>query len=333
MPRTDSSTPTPTPSRPDRTGQAVTPSTPSTPSTDDPTALAEYGRLDLVARLVVEGDILGQHKSPMKGASVEFTEHRPYHPGDEIRHIDWRAYGKTGKYFVKEFEDETSLRCQLLVDASGSMAYGDSTLSKFDYARQLAASLAYLLLAQRDAVGLTVFDDHVRTRLAPSTQQALFAQVTDTLEGLEPTDEASGPFAGGVAESLGEVLPTLPRRSLVVVISDFLDEADELIKALARFRHARHELILFHVVAPEEVDFPFSRPTQFRDLEVPSRRMLVDPHRVRERYLHHFNRFCTRLEQGAAGQDVDYQRVTTSQPYITALGRYLASRSRRRRGR
>jgi len=325
MPRTDSSTPTP--SRPDRTGQAVT------PSTDDPTALAEYGRLDLVARLVVEGDILGQHKSPMKGASVEFTEHRPYHPGDEIRHIDWRAYGKTGKYFVKEFEDETSLRCQLLVDASGSMAYGDSTLSKFDYARQLAASLAYLLLAQRDAVGLTVFDDHVRTRLAPSTQQALFAQVTDTLEGLEPTDEASGPFAGGVAESLGEVLPTLPRRSLVVVISDFLDEADELIKALARFRHARHELILFHVVAPEEVDFPFSRPTQFRDLEVPSRRMLVDPHRVRERYLHHFNRFCTRLEQGAAGQDVDYQRVTTSQPYITALGRYLASRSRRRRGR
>ena len=329
MPRTDSSTPTPTPtpSRPDRTGQVVT------PSTDDPTALAEYGRLDLVARLVVEGDILGQHKSPMKGASVEFTEHRPYHPGDEIRHIDWRAYGKTGKYFVKEFEDETSLRCQLLVDASGSMAYGDSTLSKFDYARQLAASLAYLLLAQRDAVGLTVFDDHVRTRLAPSTQQALFAQVTDTLEGLEPTDEASGPFAGGVAESLGEVLPTLPRRSLVVVISDFLDEADELIKALARFRHARHELILFHVVAPEEVDFPFSRPTQFRDLEVPSRRMLVDPHRVRERYLHHFNRFCTRLEQGAAGQDVDYQRVTTSQPYITALGRYLASRSRRRRGR
>ena len=295
--------------------------------------MAEYGRLDLVARLVVEGDILGQHKSPMKGASVEFTEHRPYHPGDEIRHIDWRAYGKTGKYFVKEFEDETSLRCQLLVDASGSMAYGDSTLSKFDYARQLAASLAYLLLAQRDAVGLTVFDDHVRTRLAPSTQQALFAQVTDTLEGLEPTDEASGPFAGGVAESLGEVLPTLPRRSLVVVISDFLDETDALISALARFRHARHELILFHVVAPEEVDFPFSRPTQFRDLEVPSRRMLVDPHRVRERYLHHFNRFCTRLEQGAAGQDVDYQRVTTSQPYITALGRYLASRSRRRRGR
>ena len=303
------------------------------PTTDDPTALAEYGRLDLVARLVVEGDILGQHKSPLKGASVEFTEHRQYHPGDEIRHIDWRAYGKTGKYFVKEFEDETNLRCQLLVDVSSSMAYGDSTLSKFDYARQLAAALAYLLLAQRDAVGLTVFDDHVRTRLAPSTQQALFAQVTDALEGLEPTDESSSAFAGGVAESLGEVLPTLSRRSLVVVISDFLDDTDELISALARFRHARHELILFHVVAPEEVDFPFSRPTQFHDLEQTARRMLVDPHRVRERYLRNFTRFCSRLEQGAAGQDVDYQRVTTSQPYVHALGRYLASRSRRRRGR
>ncbi len=305
----------------------------ATRGSDDPTALAEYGRLDLVARLVVEGAMLGQHKSPLKGASVEFTEHRQYHPGDEIRHIDWRAYGKTGKYFVKEYEDETNLRCQLLVDSSGSMAYGDSTLSKFDYARQLAASLAYLLLAQRDAVGLTIFDDHVRSRLAPSTQHALFTSVTDTLESLEPTDESSSAFAGGVAESLGEVLPTLSRRSLVVVISDFLDEPDQLIKSLAQFRHARHELILFHVVAPEEVDFPFSRPTQFHDLEHPSRRMLVDPHRVRERYLHHFNRFCSRLEQGAVGQEVDYQRVTTSQPYATALGHYLASRSRRRRGR
>ena len=306
---------------------------PTSPTTDNPTALAEYGRLDLVARLVVEGDILGQHKSPLKGASVEFTEHRQYHPGDEIRHIDWRAYGKTGKYFVKEFEDETNLRCQLLVDVSGSMAYGDSTLSKFDYARQLAAALAYLLLAQRDAVGLTIFDDHVRTRLSPSTQQALFAQVTDTLDQLQPTDESSSDFSSGVAESLGEVLPTLSRRSLVVVISDFLDDTDKLIAALARFRHARHELILFHVVAPEEVDFPFSRPTQFHDLEQTSRRVLVDPHRVRERYLRNFGRFCSRLEQGAAGQDVDYQRVTTSQPYVHALGRYLASRSRRRRGR
>ncbi len=300
---------------------------------DDPTALAEYGRLDLVARLVVEGDILGHHKSPMKGASVEFTEHRPYHPGDEIRHIDWRAYGKTGNYFVKEFEEETNLRCQVVLDASGSMAYGDSTLSKFDYARQLAASLAYLLLAQRDAVGLTVFDDHVRSQLAPSTQQAVFAQVAETLERLDTGDESQSAFAGGVAESLDEVFPTLTRRSLVVVISDFLDETNRLTEALARFRHARHELILFHVVAPEEVEFPFSSPTQFQDLEASSRRVLVDPHRVRQRYLENFQQFCTRLEQGAAGQDVDYERVTTATPYVTALGRYLSSRSRRRRGR
>ncbi|GIT27987.1 MAG: hypothetical protein Ct9H300mP1_00330 [Planctomycetaceae bacterium] len=151
------------------------------------------------------------------------------------------------------------------------MAYGDSTLSKFEYARQLAAALAYLLLAQRDAVGLTIFDDHVRTRLSPSTQQALFAQVTDTLDQLQPTDESSSDFSSGVAESLGEVLPTLSRRSLVVVISDFLDDTDKLIAALARFRHARHELILFHVVAPE-------RGSTFRSLGRHSSTTSSKPH-------------------------------------------------------
>ena len=134
---------------------------------DDPTALAQFGRLEVVARLVVDGYIMGLHKSPFKGASVEFVEHRQYYPGDEIRHIDWRAFGKTGKYYIKEFEDETNLRCYLVVDASGSMAYGSSTISKFDYARQLASALGYLLLRQRDAVGLLTFDDNIRDRVEP----------------------------------------------------------------------------------------------------------------------------------------------------------------------
>ncbi|MDP7275183.1 MAG: DUF58 domain-containing protein [Planctomycetaceae bacterium] len=300
---------------------------------EDPTALANYGRLDLVARLVVEGDIMGQHKSPFKGASVEFTEHRQYYPGDEIRHIDWRAYGKTGKYYVKEFEEETNLRCHLLVDASGSMSYRHSTLSKFDYARQLAAALAYLLLAQRDAVGLTVFDDQIRTRLAPSTHLGLFAQVTESLESLVPGAEPSGGGGNGMAEVISDVLPTLSRRCLVILISDFLDDPDSLISALARFRHARHELILFHIVSPEEADFPFSRPSQFHNLEQADHRLLADPHRLRERYLERFSRFCGRLEQGAAGQGIDYQRILTSEPYVTALGGYLAARARRRRHR
>ena len=143
---------------------------------DDPTALAKFGRLEVVAKLLVEGCVIGQHKSPFKGASVEFVEHRKYYPGDEIRHIDWRAYGKTGRYYIKEFEDETNLRCYLFVDCSGSMAYGDSTLSKFDYARQLTAALGYLLLSQQDGVGLVAFDTKVRERFEPGTNPQKFQQ-------------------------------------------------------------------------------------------------------------------------------------------------------------
>jgi len=228
---------------------------------DDPTALARFGRLEVIARLVVEGYIMGLHKSPFKGTSVEFTEHRRYYPGDEIRHIDWRVYGKTGKYFIKEFEDETNLRCCLLVDGSGSMGYGQSTLSKFDYARQLAASLGHLLLSQRDAVGLTLFDTTIRERFDPSTHPRTFQRLTGALEASRPGEES------GLAAAFEEILTTLKRRCLVVILSDFLDNVDDLIDSLKAFRHARHELLLFHVVAPEEAEFPFGRPTQFRNLE------------------------------------------------------------------
>ena len=153
---------------------------------NDPTALAKFGKLEVVARLVVEGYMVGQHKSPFKGTSVEFTEHRQYCPGDEIRHIDWRAFGKTGKYYIKEFEDETNLRCYLLVDGSGSMSYGDSTISKFEYGRHLAAALGYLLLSQRDAVGVITFDTQPRNHIEPSANAQTFQRVTSALKDYEP---------------------------------------------------------------------------------------------------------------------------------------------------
>lgn len=297
------------------------------PSADDPTALARYGRLDVVAKLLVEGESMGQHKSPFKGSSVEFTEHRHYYPGDEIRHIDWRAYGKTGKYYVKEFEDETNLRCHLLVDASGSMAYGQSTLSKFAYSSQLAAALGFLLLTQRDAVGLTLFDSDVRARIEPSTSMLTFQQLTDTLQKCTPGIE------GSLADTFASLIPTLKRRCLVVIISDLLDDPEAVLSALRQFRHERHELILFHIVAPEEAEFPFARPSQFRNLEQDGHRLLVDPHRLRHRYLDRFSRFCNQFERLATDPGIDYQRLLTSDPYSTALGSYLSSRSRRRRQR
>jgi len=291
---------------------------------DDPTALAQFGRLEVVARLVVEGFVMGQHKSPYKGSSIEFVEHRQYYPGDEIRHIDWRAYGKTGKYYIKEYEDETNLRCYLVVDASGSMGYGKSTLSKFHYARQLAAALGYLLLGQRDAVGLVTFDTKIRDRFEPRANPHNFQRLTTSLEERTPGRETN------LSTVFEQLLPTLKRRSLVVILSDCYDRLEPLTAALKQFRHSRHEVVLFHIVAPEEEEFPFSRPTQFRSLERGRHRLLVDPHRLRSHYLAEYSEFCAQLTRRCGGAGIDYEKLVTTEPYHLALGKYLDARTRRK---
>lgn len=288
----------------------------------DPTALARFGKLDVVARLVVEGYMMGQHKSPFKGSSVEFVEHRQYYPGDEIRHIDWRAFGKTGKYYIKEFEEETNLRAYLLVDASGSMNYGASTISKYGYARLLAASLGYLLTAQRDAVGLVTFDSRVRDRIEPATSPKNFQLITNALEDCQPGDETSlGTF-------FENVIPTLKRRSLLIIMSDFFDDLASLRQALQMFKRNRHEVVLFQVLAPEEEDFPFTRPTQFRSLELSSHRLLVDPHRLRSIYLEQLEKHQTELRETVGRCGFDMTKMLTNTPFDKALGAYLDSRTR-----
>ena len=237
--------------------------------------------------------------------------------------FDWRAYGKTGKYYIKEFEDETNLRCYLLVDGSGSMSYGESTLSKFDYARYLAAALGYLLLSQRDAVGLITFDTKVRDRFNPSTNPQNFQRINSMLENRQPGRDTS------LASVFEQILPTIKRRSLIVIISDLFDNLELLTSALKRFRHAHHEVIVLHTVAPEEEEFPFSRPTQFRNLERSRHRLLVDPHRLRALYLQRFREFGRKLTQSCGGIGVDYQKMVTNQPYHKALGAYLDARTRR----
>ena len=210
---------------------------PSDAPLHDPTALARFGNLDLVAKLVVEGYVMGQHKSPYKGSSIEFVEHRQYYPGDEIRHIDWRAYGKTGRYYIKEYEDETNLRCYMIVDCSGSMGYGESTISKSDYARQLAASLGYLLFTQRDAAGLYTFDTQIRDQLEPSTNTHTFQRITEALEKRKPGNETS------LANVFETIVPQMKRRSLITIFSDCFDRIEPLMTALKMFRHHRHEVI------------------------------------------------------------------------------------------
>lgn len=295
----------------------------NSPPLHDPSALANFGRLEVVAKLLVEGYMIGQHQSPFKGASVEFVEHRQYYPGDEIRHIDWRAFGKTGKYYIKEYEEETNLRAYLFLDCSGSMNYGASTLTKFAYARQLAAAFAYLLNVQRDAVGLVTFDQSIRDRKEPATSMKNLQLLMDLLEKREPGGETS------LGELLSEVVPTLKRRSLVILISDFFDDIEHLKRALQLFKRHRHEVLLFQILAPEEIEFPFSKPTQFRSLEVGRQRILVDPHRLRSIYLTQFQEFQKELSDICGRTGFDLEVLRTDQSYEKGLGAYLNSRSRK----
>jgi uncharacterized protein (DUF58 family) len=290
----------------------------------DPTSLSKYGHLSLVARNLVEGFLTGAHKSPYKGFSVEFAEHRQYYPGDEIRHIDWRAYGKTDRYYIKEYEEETNLKAHLLVDASGSMGYRGKHAAKFEYAQYVAASLAYLMLHQRDAVGLTVHDTQVRRFLKPKASSKHLLQIINALQESKTGGET------GLAPIWHNVCAHLKQRSLIVVLSDCFEDITPLLRALQHFRYRKHEVLLFHILAPEEIEFPFKRWTQFRNLEVANHKVLVDPHKLRKEYLANFERFCKELRDAAGKAQVDYHLMRTDEPVETALGIYLTRRHRQR---
>lgn len=286
----------------------------------DPTSLAKYGRLTMVARNVVEGFLTGVHKSPYKGFSVEFAEHRQYYPGDEIRHIDWRVFGKTDRYYIKEYEEETNLKAHLLVDASGSMGYRGEHLSKFQYAQYIAASLAYLMLHQLDAVGLVTHDTRIRQIIPPRANSKHLMHLLNTLEQTQPGGETS------LAPIWHDLAGQLKRRGLVVVLSDCFDQMTPLLRALHHFRHQRHEVLLFHILAPEEIEFPFKKWTQFRDLEVAGHRLLVDPQQLRKEYLQNFQSFCQELKERAGKMQIDYHQMRTDEPVEKALGIYLTKR-------
>ncbi|WP_422928182.1 DUF58 domain-containing protein [Singulisphaera sp. PoT] len=292
----------------------------------DPTALARFGRLELIARLVVEGVMSGLHKSPFKGFSVEFAEHREYGPGDEIRHIDWRAFGKSDRYYVKEYEEETNLKAYLVVDSSGSMKYAGQTISKFEYARRLAASLAYLMISQRDAVGLVTFDDDIRAMIPARAAPGHFSVVAKALEGAKTGGER--PLAG-ILHTLAD---RIPRRGLVVILSDGFDDLDALTSALRHLRHRRHEVLFFQTLAPEEEEFPFRRPARFRSLERLDHILRVDPLGLRAAYLERFRSFCSTLKERIQGMNADYHKASTAQPIEQTLLNYLSTRSRSRRG-
>ena len=291
----------------------------------DPSELARFGSLGFVARRVVEGFLTGVHRSPFKGFSIEFAEHRQYYPGDEIRRIDWRAFGKTDRYFVKEYEDETNLKAILVVDASGSMGYAGlkkNAISKFRYAQQVAASLAYLLLGQLDAVGLLTHDAAPRQFVPP---QASRKQLFHILRQLEATETGGETSLGATWDRIAS--QHLKRRGLVILISDGLDQLEPLQRALRHLHHARHDVMLFQILTPEELEFPFENPAKFRSLETAGHEVIVDARRLREEYLKNFEEHRRSLRRSLSDLHFDYTLLRTDEPVDRALGAYLARRS------
>jgi uncharacterized protein (DUF58 family) len=293
----------------------------------DPEALGKVHRLELIARGVVEGFVGGRHRSPYKGFSIEFAEHRQYVPGDDVRDLDWRVYGKSDRYYVKQYIEETNLRATILLDASGSMRYagakaarhGGRPLSKFEYGQYLAATLAHLMINQQDAVGLLTFDTRVRRYIPPRSRPGHLRVLLEELAATKPGDETGlGPIFHDVAERAH-------RRGLIVVISDLFDDVEEVINALHHFRHRKHEVVVLHVMAEEELVFPFDQISEFRDLEAATR-VQFDPRSIRTEYLAQVRRFVERLEQGCGQMSADYVPMSTAGPFDAALAHYLAQR-------
>lgn len=286
--------------------------------------LPKLGRVEITARRAVEGTLTGRHKSPFRGFSVEFAEHRPYFPGDDLRYLDFKALAKLDRLFVRQFEQETNLRCYLLVDVSGSMAYAGNGISKLDYAVQLAALLAYLVLRQGDAVGLGIFADRLRTFL-PARRAANHLSVL--LDALGQVKAEGQTHLRRVTE---ELAARLKRRSLLVFLSDLLDEDGALAKALHYLHHRGHDVLVFHVLDPDELQFPFRNPTTFEDMEG-AQKLPVDPEGVRQAYQQRLTAFL-RACQGACGQArVHYLRLSTDTDVAIALGLYLLWRMRQRK--
>ncbi len=293
-----------------------------------PETLSKISRLELRARHVVEGFVSGRHKSPYKGLSVEFANHRSYVPGDDIRHIDWRVYGKADRFYIKEYEEETNLRTHLLLDCSGSMAYpehpGTGRMTKWDYAATLAASLAHMLVYQQDGVGLTLFDTQIRRQLPVSSNRASLHALAAAIESHTPRDKTD-------VKLFHHLGGRIPRRGMIVILSDLLTDIDDLIRGLQRFRYDRHDVLVLHVLDHDELEFPFPDRTLFEGIEEIDLEVLTDPQSLRSSYLDALHTFIRRIRAACLDAQIDYALISTADSVDVALTRFLATRMRRQR--
>jgi uncharacterized protein (DUF58 family) len=284
-----------------------------------PAILQRAQALGLKARTIVEGLRVGDHKSPYRGFSVEFVQHREYVPGDDIRHIDWKSYGRSERYTIKQYEQETNFIAHLVLDASRSMLYGERDANKLEYAKTLTAVLAYLIIHQRDSCALDIFDSDWREQLPPSSQVGHVQTILHTLESVRPQQKtAIGPLLQQLAEKAR-------RRGLVFLISDCFDSVDGILTGLRNLRFQGHEVTVFHILHNDELELPFNGMTRFDGLELPQQ-LLTRPHLIRPAYLRVLKEYLTKLRAGCEAQRCDYVLLDTTKPLGPALQQYLAGR-------
>jgi uncharacterized protein (DUF58 family) len=291
----------------------------------NPQTLSKLQGLDLQARLIVEGYVAGLHKSPYHGFSVEFAEHREYVPGDDLRYVDWKVFGKTDRYYLKQYEEETNFACYLLLDTSESMRYRSdaAAVSKLEYGQYIAAAMAYLVLQQQDAVGLATFDVTVRHFIRAASQPSHLKQICHVLDQSPAQGEtAMGPIFHDLAERI-------KKRGVVIIISDFFDELSSLMLGLKHFRHRRHDVLALQVIDPAEQDFPFRDPTLFKGLEGLPEQM-TEPRSLRKAYQQEFENFLQEFRRGCRDLQMEYALLRTDMPLDVALSSFLAGRLQRK---
>lgn len=284
-----------------------------------PDAIRRIARLDLRARHIVEGFMAGQHRSPYFGQSVEFLQHREYVPGDDLRHVDWQVWARQDRLYVKQFEEDTNMRCMLLVDVSESMSYGNGPLNKLEYAQTVAACLAYLILKHQDAVGCVTFDEGVRTQLPIRSKRNHLQAIIESFNAERPRDKTDLDLI------LRRVAEVYPRRGMVILVSDLFADPASTLRGLRRLRQRGHDVLVFHIMDDDELDFPFQGPTRFEGLES-SRFLNCNPRALREGYLQAVQEFLDVLRHGCAQHAVDYAVIRTSDALDAVLARYITKR-------
>jgi len=287
----------------------------------DPEIVGKLKGMELKARMVVEGFIAGLHKSPYHGFSVEFAEHRQYMPGDNIRDIDWKVFAKSDRFYIKQYEEETNLKAYLLLDCSASMGYASEQTVKLDYASLLAASLSYMMLKQRDAVGLVTFDEKIRRYIPPRSKSGHIHILLQELANQTASDKTD------ISSALHQMAERISRRGLVMIFSDLLDDPGEIISGLKHFRHKNHEVVLFHILDPRERDFAFPQEAIFKDLET-GEELTTLPWQIKKHFQKATKEFSDRIAAECRQSRIDYHLIDTSEPFDKALYAFLAKRER-----